>query len=213
MTSRIAIPQFQLANPLYKNATVAFYTAVSGVITPTLASLYADTFSNTQLQNPQKLNSQGQFKAPVYIQDQVIGVVSGISVPSHNTAIIAPPSTGTGTSFILAKLAGASLSTVADQPIAGLPAKYRITEIVITNATGDVTTASGGVNAAAGGASVIAPSQALASLNTAQDLVSLGFNPGALEIAYSAPTLYFTCTVAQGTPMECDVYIMGTPLI
>lgn len=90
MTQRAPIRQFELANPLYKNASVSFYTVASGVRTSTLATLYAATTGASQLSNPQKLNSRGQFKQPVYIASKVIGVVSGISVPGHETSISVP---------------------------------------------------------------------------------------------------------------------------
>uniref|UniRef100_A0A6M3IRJ2 Putative tail protein n=1 Tax=viral metagenome TaxID=1070528 RepID=A0A6M3IRJ2_9ZZZZ len=90
---RTPISQFELANPLYKNASVAFYTVASGVKTSTLATLYSGPTASAQLSNPQKLNSQGQFKQAVYIQDPVIGVVTGISVAGHDTGIISPAPT------------------------------------------------------------------------------------------------------------------------
>lgn len=93
MSVRSPISQWELANPLYKGATVAFYTVANGVKTSTLATLYAATTGTAQLANPQKLNSRGQFKQPVYIADQVIGVISGISVPGHDTGIISPAPT------------------------------------------------------------------------------------------------------------------------
>lgn len=90
MTVRTPISQFELANPLYKNASIAFYTVANGAVTSTLAALYSGASGVAQLSNPQKLNSKGQFKQPVYVQVQVIGVITGISVPSHNTGIISP---------------------------------------------------------------------------------------------------------------------------
>jgi len=90
MPVRTPIRDFELANPLYKNAVVAFFTVASGVKTSTLANLYSGPSAVAQLPNPQKLNSQGQFKQAVYIQDQVIGSVTGISVPGHDTAIHSP---------------------------------------------------------------------------------------------------------------------------
>ncbi len=88
MTTRLAIPHFTLANPLYKNASVAFMLAANGQKTALLATLFSAPSGITQLANPQKLNSQGRFVQPVYIEDEVIGSVTGISVPSHDTGII-----------------------------------------------------------------------------------------------------------------------------
>lgn len=90
MPVRAPIRSFELANPLYKNASVSFYTVASGVKTSTLATLYAGVTGTQQLGNPQKLNSRGRMKQPVYIEESVIGTVSGISVPGGDTAIISP---------------------------------------------------------------------------------------------------------------------------
>lgn len=93
MTTRAPINAFELANPLYKNATVSFYTVASGVKTATLATLYSGTTGSAQLANPQKLNSRGQFKQSIYIDAPAIGEVEGISVPGHDTAIYSPAPT------------------------------------------------------------------------------------------------------------------------
>lgn len=90
MTVRAPIRDFTLSNPLYKNASVSWYTVAAGVKTSTLATLYAGPSGATQVANPTKLNSQGQFKQAVYIADQVIGVITGISVPGHDTGIHSP---------------------------------------------------------------------------------------------------------------------------
>ena len=90
MAVRSAIHSFTLAHPLYKNASVSFFEVANGVKTSTLATLYAATSGATQLANPQKLNSHGQFKQAVYIDAKAIGVISGISVPGHDTSIHIP---------------------------------------------------------------------------------------------------------------------------
>lgn len=87
---RSAIHAFELSNPLYKNASVSFFGVAAGVKTSTLATLYAGMSGSSQLANPQKLNSNGQLKQPVYIASQVIGTISGISVPGHDTGIHSP---------------------------------------------------------------------------------------------------------------------------
>lgn len=91
---RSSIQDFQLANPLYVGATIAFYlTDVNGAKTSTLANLYAGTTGNTLLPNPQTLDSHGKFTVPVYIADPVIGHISNLisEVPDHDTGIISPP--------------------------------------------------------------------------------------------------------------------------
>lgn len=90
MTVRAPIREFELANPLYKNASVSWYTVAAGVKTSTLATLYAVPSGATQVVNPTKLNSKGQFKQAVYLETQAIGVVEGISVPGHDTGVHSP---------------------------------------------------------------------------------------------------------------------------
>lgn len=90
---RISIKDFELANPIYRGASVTFYTVVSGAKSNIKASLYKDTSSPTQLANPQKLDSHGKFRQPVYIDVPVIGALDGISIPSHDTGIISPAPT------------------------------------------------------------------------------------------------------------------------
>lgn len=85
---RVAIREFALANPIYRNAIVTFYTVVGNVRSNVLATLY-QYGSGTQLAaNPQKLRSDGRFKEDVYHEDDVIAVIEGISVASHETGII-----------------------------------------------------------------------------------------------------------------------------
>jgi len=88
-TFRGTIPDFSLANPLYVGASVSFFTVdAQGNITGTLATLYADAIGSATLSNPQTLDSEGKFQAPVYIDGPVIGSVVGPNVSSHNTGVI-----------------------------------------------------------------------------------------------------------------------------
>jgi len=89
MAFRGCIPDFQTANPLYVGATVSFYTVTpTGTSTGTLATLYSDPTSSETALNPQTLDSEGKFFAPVYIQAPVIGQVEGPNVESHTTGVI-----------------------------------------------------------------------------------------------------------------------------
>jgi len=97
MAFRSSIPDFALANQLYIGCSVAFYTVnSSGQSTGTLAQLFADPISATQVPNPQVLDSTGKLQAPVYIQVPAIGMVLGGSIPSHSTGIINPRGTWRG---------------------------------------------------------------------------------------------------------------------
>lgn len=95
--ARGTIPDFQLANPIYAGASVSFYTVDgSGVSTGVLATLYANPLSATTATNPQVLDADGKFAAPVYIDVSVIGVAVGPNVASHATGVISTASASQG---------------------------------------------------------------------------------------------------------------------
>lgn len=97
MAFRGCIPVFQLANPLYIGASVSFFTVdANGHATATLATLFADPTSNITVINPQTLDSEGKFSAPVYIETPVIAQVQGPNVTSHSTGVINPRGTWRG---------------------------------------------------------------------------------------------------------------------
>lgn len=76
--ARSSISAFELANPFYIGASISFYTVdVNGIKTTTLANLFADTISTSQLPNPQQLDSTGKLSVPVYIDGPVIGTING----------------------------------------------------------------------------------------------------------------------------------------
>ena len=70
---RQSIPDFALANPLYVGAGVTFYQVDAlGVKTATKATLYDSQAGSGTLLNPQVLDSDGKFPAPVYVAIPVI---------------------------------------------------------------------------------------------------------------------------------------------
>ena len=90
MALRISIPDFSLGNPIYVSATVTFYTVDgSGNKTTTKATLYDSVTGTGTLSNPQILDSEGKFQNPVYIEQAVIGSITGLTIPDHDTGIIA----------------------------------------------------------------------------------------------------------------------------
>src|SRR4029077_11795809 len=81
----------------YVGATVSFFTVdATGHATLALATLFADPTSATTASNPQVLDSEGKFFAPVYIEVPVIAQVTGPNVPSHSTGVINPRGTWRG---------------------------------------------------------------------------------------------------------------------
>lgn len=90
MPTRNSIKDFQLANAMYKGASVSFYTVADGEATSTLATLYEGLTGSQTLENPQTLDSRGKFKQPVYIEVPVVAVIDGIGFASHSTGVIHP---------------------------------------------------------------------------------------------------------------------------
>jgi hypothetical protein len=88
---RTKIPDFELANPQYVGALVSFFGVdINGASTGVLANLYAAPTGSTTVTNPQTLDSEGKFSAPVYIEDPVIAEVTGANVGSQTTGVISP---------------------------------------------------------------------------------------------------------------------------
>lgn len=86
---RSTIPDFMTANPLYVAASVTFYTVdEDGARTETPATLYAGPTGATTALNPQTLDGEGKFVAPVYTEVPLIAEVIGPNVGSHETGII-----------------------------------------------------------------------------------------------------------------------------
>lgn len=87
--ARTAIRDFALSNKIYVNATVTFYTVEDGARTTTKATLYSALTGTTTLANPQTLDSYGKLRQPVYVDQAVIGVVTGLgNTPDHDTGVI-----------------------------------------------------------------------------------------------------------------------------
>jgi hypothetical protein len=89
-TIRTLLRDFALANRLYANCSVYVYLVADGARSSTLATLYADTTSATVLDNPIELDNEGKNPEPVYFDTDVICVVDGLSVGTHETGIISP---------------------------------------------------------------------------------------------------------------------------
>lgn len=96
MSTRYNLTEFSLANPLYIGQVAYFYTVSAGVRTTTLADLYTDTTGSMRLTNPQRLDREGKFAQPVYVQEPVIAVVGPEFSGGREYPIPADP-TGAGT--------------------------------------------------------------------------------------------------------------------
>lgn len=88
---RRAIPDFQLANPLYVGAQVFIYQVDdNGQATDTLATLYAAPRGPQTISNPIILDGEGKFARVPYIAGAVIMTVISATVGSHQTGIVMP---------------------------------------------------------------------------------------------------------------------------
>lgn len=87
---RTSISEFSLANVIYAGAEVTFYVAnEDGTSSGTLATLYAEVTGSETLSNPQRLDSEGRFVRPVYIEEAVVATIvrPGYTV-GHTTGVI-----------------------------------------------------------------------------------------------------------------------------
>lgn len=90
MTVRQSIPDFTFANAMYVGARVSFFQVDAfGVKTATLAALFDSQSGAGTLLNPQVMDSDGKFAAPVYVDVPVIGEVTlSNGVADHDTGVI-----------------------------------------------------------------------------------------------------------------------------
>ncbi len=114
MTTRVLITDFQLANPMYKGASLSFWTVAAGVVTAVAATLYAGPTGSETLANPQKLDSYGKQKQPIYVEASVAAEIAGSGFPPHTTGIIAAaPSSSTFTSLTATSITTTSLTATS----------------------------------------------------------------------------------------------------
>lgn len=126
---RSSISDFSLANAYYAAATVTVYAADAyGARTTTLAPLFEAVTGTAQLTNPQTLSSLGKFVRPVYVDRDVVAVVTGTSIETHETGVITTnsytdylvdPLTGDGTTTVFALSRTVAVASLLDVVIDG----------------------------------------------------------------------------------------------
>jgi hypothetical protein len=89
ISARTLLTDFSLANPLYANATVQVLEAneTTWLPTQTLAPLYAGPTGTQKLANPQRLDGDGRWVHPVYVDRPVVIRVGQGQVPTHDTGV------------------------------------------------------------------------------------------------------------------------------
>jgi hypothetical protein len=89
ISPRVLLTDFTLANLLYANASISVFEADTATwqARTTLAPLYRAASGSAEHGNPLRLDSDGKFSSPVYVDRPVISRVTGAIVPSHDTGI------------------------------------------------------------------------------------------------------------------------------
>lgn len=118
-----------------------------------------------------------------------------------------------GTRTLLGSLVKADFNSTADQAIAmeNNGKKYQIDEIVVTNASVNLTTAAGGFYTAAakGGTVLVSAAQVYTKCTATTKVQQLTMAAGATDNIYTQATQYLSLTTAQGAAAVADVYIYG----
>jgi hypothetical protein len=115
--------------------------------------------------------------------------------------------------LLLGVLLGANMNSTVDQPIVLECSKYRLREILITNASVSLTTAVGGIYDAAskGGNALVPATQAFNALTGATLAISPPLTGVTGQIA-TAQTIFLSLTTGQGAAATADIYVYGTEL-
>lgn len=127
---------------------------------------------------------------------------------------------------LLAKVTGVNMNTTADTSIPlvlGSATKYALgattsiaTTVVarLTNCSGAASTASGAIyTGASKSGTPFTPVGAFSTLSgQPTDMQNLAGTGGALTRTFVNNPLFFSLTVAQGTPTTCDLYVYGNPM-
>lgn len=115
---------------------------------------------------------------------------------------------------VLASKRSANMAVTTDQSmtiVSGVT-KYTVDRVIATNCSATPVLAAGGLYTAAskGGSAIVAAGQAYTALTSPG-----AFLPMTLAITtstFTAGTLFFSLTVANGTALTCDIYVIGTDL-
>lgn len=94
IASRVLLDDFNLANPLYAEAQVSVLVVDTATwrTTSTLATLYKTPTGSAQHGNPLRLDAEGKWPSPVYIDSAVVVRVGGSGITTHETGItLSPP--------------------------------------------------------------------------------------------------------------------------
>ncbi len=160
----------------------------------------ANASFTTSSGNPYKSDQNGIIANIGSTQDVIDLQAQGCQVISP-----APPN-------LLFTLKGTNFNSTADQQLnqTAWTGKFRITKIVITNASVSLTTAAGGFYSGAGktGMVLVSAGQVYSSLTAALIVLEATLNAATTVLASGTP-VYLSLTTGQGAPATADIYIYG----
>ncbi len=110
---------------------------------------------------------------------------------------------------------GLNFNSTADQAIKIRSKRYRITRIMVTNASISLTTAAGGFYNGTGkpaGGVLVAAGQVYTALTAAAKFVDATLGGVAVTDIQTADPIYLSLTTAQGAAATADVYVYGERL-
>lgn len=141
----------------------------------------------------------------------VIGASPASAQQLAGGAIPRPNSVG-----LIGQLIGANFNSTADQPIPILSqvTKYRISEIDVTGCSTSLTLAAGGFYSAAskGGTAIVSAAQLYSGLTGSTLVLNPTISATGGTTAWTASTIYFSLTTAQGGAATCNIAIIGVDL-
>ena len=107
---------------------------------------------------------------------------------------------------LIGKLVGANFNSVADQEIT-ITAGYRVTQIIVQNASTSMTNADGGFYSAAAkaGTAIVLATQVYTALTGA----TIQLNVPIAVVMDGLTSVFFALTGAQGGAATADIYIYG----
>ena len=107
---------------------------------------------------------------------------------------------------LIGKLLGANFNVTTDQAI-GITTGYRVTQIIVQNASINMTTAVGGFYSAGakGGTEIVLATQVYTALTSATVQLDLPIN----VVMGGLTSVSFSLTTAQGAAATADIYIYG----
>lgn len=141
--------------------------------------------------------------------------LSGFTDLGRNNYVRGEAGKGKPAEELLGRQINANMNSTADQPIRVKSNNFRVTRVMVTNASISLTTAAGGVYTAAskGGTAIVAAGQVYSALTAAAKVLDLTIaSSDRVTTAGATVNVYLSLTTAQGVAATADVYVYGVRL-